>query len=106
MEVRWRMRGFRYADRGRKRAVERTKQIRRRDVGLESDGRNLRQRVHAGVGTARALRKRALAGVLTTDTFEGGGQFALNGSEAGLHLPAVEIRAVVSENELPHLRIR
>jgi hypothetical protein len=34
------------------------------------------------------------------------GNFTLDGAESGLHLPTMKIRAIVREDELPHLHIR
>src|ERR1700744_5236595 len=57
--------------------------------------------MYPGVGAAGALRKRSLA----AHTLDGRGQFTLDGLKARLYLPAVKVRAVVCEHELPSLHI-
>ena len=53
--------------------------------------------VDARVGAARALRQRSFAG----DAAERRLQLALDCRFARLHLPAVKIRAIVSDSQLP-----
>ena len=66
---------------------------------MECEGRNLRQRMHTGVGSSRALRENALAG----DAFDRLRKRALNRRTLRLNLPAAKIGAVVRERyfEIP-----
>ena len=57
--------------------------------------------MNAGVGAAGALRQRRFAG----DALQGSLQLALD-CRSGLHLPAVEVGAIVGKGELPGLRSR
>src|ERR1700678_756533 len=58
--------------------------------------RDLRQRVHAGVGAARAMN----ANMLAANRLDRGFQRALHGSAIVLELPAAERRAVIFDDEL------
>ena len=71
----------------------------RRNGSAQGKARHLGQCVDSGVGAAGALRQRRLAG----DAAQRGLQFALDGRQAGLHLPALEVGAVVGQGQLPGL---
>lgn len=77
-------------------------QVLGRDGSAELEAGDLGKRVDACIRAAGALRERRLAG----DAAERRLQFALDGREAGLNLPALKIGAVVSEGELPGLEVR
>ena len=64
-------------------------------------GRNLRQCVHSGVGTARSLRQYIFAAQPSNSR----GERALHGRPAGLHLPARKIGSIIrkDEFEVPHV---
>ena len=63
-------------------------------VGVEID--DLAKRVDTGVGAAAGIDTDALAGQSSDGLFEG----FLHGAKARLHLPAVEISAIVGKCEL------
>jgi hypothetical protein len=56
---------------------------------------HLRQRVHAGISAAGALRQDSFAGQL----FENGHQRSLNRRAVRLHLPSGEVMAIVCKRE-------
>src|SRR5207342_1770513 len=57
--------------------------------------RDLSERVHAGIGTARAMN----ANLLAADRLDRGLQRALHRGAVVLNLPAAERRAVIFDNE-------
>jgi len=85
------------ADAGRKAAVEGALEIGCGNRRGERERGDLSERVYAGVGAARALRKYSLA----YSAVDGVGEEPLHGGQAGLDLPSVEGRAIVGECELP-----
>ncbi len=91
--------GFRLqnADRGRQGPVQGAVQVFRRNGRLQSETGHLGQRMDAGVGASRALGQGRFAGDMAKRRL----QLALDGTFAGLHLPAVEIGAVVGQGQLP-----
>jgi hypothetical protein len=78
-------------------AIEGPVKIRGRDGCGERKGGYLAEGVHASIGATGTLGQDAL----TSDVVEGVGEKALDGGQAGLHLPAVVGRAVVSERDFP-----
>ena len=81
----------------RKGAIEGAQKICGRDRGLKGKAGDLGESMYAGIGAAGALRQ----GRLTDDAGESTLKFALDGGFARLHLPAVEIRAVVGNGKSP-----
>jgi len=77
----------------RKQVVQGPAEVVERDPVGEGEGGGLCQGMDAGVGAAGTgdLDGRAL------DFGQRGFQSALNGSQAGLHLPAVEVRAIIGD---------
>ena len=61
--------------------------------GVRFEMRDLAERVNAGIGAAGAVDGDRFLGDLAEDVVEG----ALDGGQAGLELPAVEVRAVVGD---------
>lgn len=81
-------------------SIEGSYQILRRDWRVELEAGDLGESVDAGIGAARPLRKRRLAG----NAAKRGLQLALDRRKAGLNLPALKVRAVVGKSELPGLK--
>lgn len=78
-------------------AVERAVEAVGRDGGGQGERGDLAEGVDAGVGTAGTLGEDALA----EGAMDGIGERALDGRQAGLHLPPVKPGTVVGERELP-----
>jgi peptide/nickel transport system substrate-binding protein len=87
-------------DRGRQQRVERALKFARFQPGMRLEMRDLAQRMHAGVGAARAVNDDFLLRDFARDIVERG----LHSRQSRLKLPAVEGRAVVSDSQLdgPH----
>ena len=89
---------FRRQDRDRMRAQMRVQSV-ADGVGLDRLGeiemRDLPERMHAGIGAARALDRHALAGQLLDRDFD----LALHGHGVGLELPAGKRRAVIFDQD-------
>lgn len=79
--------------------IERATQIVRRDGSLQAETCDLGESVDAGVGAAGTLRERGFS----RDAAESCLELALDGGQAGLHLPALKGGAVVGQSELPVL---
>ena len=91
--------GFGDTNRWGEGAIERAEQVLGRNGSAESEASDLGQGVDAGVGAARALGQWRFS----RDAAERSLQLALDGREAGLHLPALKVGAVVGEGKLPGL---
>src|ERR1700677_452923 len=85
--------GFGDANRWGKGAIDGAEQIARRDGGTKSEACDLREGMDAGVGAAGALRQRGFA----CNAAERCLKLALDGSNAGLHLPALEVGSIVGQ---------
>ena len=83
------------ADRGRQQPVHGPQQIIDRDRVRNGERRNLSQGVDAGVSAAGACYVNGATLHAANDFLE----YALDGRQTGLHLPAVEPGAVVGESD-------
>src|ERR1700749_4861661 len=91
---------FENANRLRQGTIQRAMEVLSRNRRLHREARYLPQSVPAGVGPSRSLRQRSLA----DNAFESLLKLALNGPFVRLHLPAVEVCAVVRQGQLPRRR--
>ena len=86
-----------HTNRSRKSTIQRAMQILGRNRRAQCEARHLGQCVNPRVGTAGALRQRRLP----ANPPQRGLQFALNGRQPRLHLPALEVSPVISQGDLP-----
>ena len=95
MEARMSLLHRQHAHRRRQQPVDRLPQVKLGNRILQTESSHLRQRMHAGVGAARTSHVHRLAFDSGDDLFE----CALDCREPGLHLPAVEIGAVIGHRD-------
>src|SRR5208283_2297838 len=93
-----------HSNRSRKNIVQSPHPVLGRDRGCGRETRNLRQRVHAGVGAAGTLGQY----IFSTQSSNGRGKRALDRCPAGLHLPSGKIGAIIREDqsEITHVAYR
>ena len=72
-------------------------EVGRGDRGHEAERGYLALGVNSGIGAAGTLGEDSFAG----DAVDGVGEFALDGRLVGLNLPAMEVCAIVGEDQLP-----
>ncbi len=93
MKIGMHLPGGEYADGGRQQAVDGAPQIGQRDGVFDAERRHLPEGVYPGIGASAAGHVHRLALHAGDDFF----QQALDGRQAGLHLPAVKRGAIVGE---------
>lgn len=91
--------GFGDASRWGKGPIEGALQVLGRDWRGEREAGDLGQGMDSSVGAAGALRQ----GRFARDSAEGCLELSLDGRQAGLDLPALEVRSIVGEGQLPGL---
>src|ERR1700690_514011 len=84
-----------HANRRREQRIQCSLKLDRAEAGLRPEMRHLTKCVDAGIRPARAMNRDSLL----RDFPHGVVQSALNGRHAGLRLPAVKIRSVVSDRD-------
>ena len=93
MKILMRLDGVDDSNGRREQAVDGALQIGRRDGVLDRECRHLRARMHAGVGASRSRDRNGISFHGADDLFER----SLNGRKSWLDLPAMKLRAIVSD---------